>query len=754
MNKIYLYIIILMIVNACSPTKLVDKTVNSFAAVATQGDYEDKILVSWTDLDAYKNYVILRSEGINLVYKEVSSFIKGASYEDHSIKKGQIYYYKVRAYNDVGMPIFITKSTVGFAGVGGGFHPPSNIKIYSGKSTKELQLEWDRTKDAVTYEIWRSIDNDYFQPIAKAPYLHYYDKDVLQGVVYYYQISSINKNNDPSPNRSQTISGMIFGGDIKLYSRAGAFDDKIELHWTKVLYTKEYQIYRSENPDSTGTKIATITKDQNSYSYIDKTAEFSKLYYYTIIYKNDSAIQKSQTIRSYLKVESSPQKPQNFKVSQGEDPKFVKLSWDEIIDNKILEYEIFRSSSRTGPWINIYTGGNNEYKDIPLDKSYTYFYKVVALNPAPGEESDIKEGWANRPPVNIIASTTYGKKVILKWDEVPKSTQYNIYYSLKKDGDYKLAGSVNRNSVRKITYNHIYDIGDLKSKELFYKLEVVTPNGTSDQSKVIKGIIKKIAAPENLKILNNKAATQIVTLRWDNVPNARKYVIYRATLKHMGVLDSVQLKNHMFKEIAEVQNNAYQATLTSFPLRRYIYQIKAIDGGDAAGLAKTSETVWRVPVSVEEFLKDVDFSIIHAQKQVNNFGYNGSSGTVQGRHKGSYEYKAGISGSKSSWFGYVGFEVQLEGQPSLQISLSPMGAKMDGDVHISGLYSGKVTYNNLLGLDGGYTGGGSITAHYNHPSKGTQTKTWTYTEAGAILQSVILKSESKPSTPQFEEGYE
>ena len=744
---------ILIALSACQVT-LIDESANAFIVTASQGTFENSIEVKWIKTDYYTDFVVLRSASENGTYTPITHRIKVAEYIDtYNIIEGATYYYKVQGYNDIGTAMYTAEPAEGYAGAGGKFSPPKDIIITTGMSTKTLALSWERIEGSASYEILRSEDNIDFLTIATIPFLHYEDKDVELGKTYYYQITSLDKDGVPSQNNSLSVKGSLFGTDLGLGTAAGAYDDKIVLTWKKYEYATKYLLYRSESSGLMGNLIKTVNQSEKK-EYSDTNVETGKLYYYTIMYQNDRAVNQSDTVRGYLRTAEAPGKPTGFTASQGVDPKNVELNWTAV--EGAISYEIARSSSKTGPWEIITTtakdGGVTSYRDSVPDDSYTYYYTVTGLNPAPGTVSDIKEGWANKAPINIIASDSFGEKVVITWDSVTNARSYAVSSSDTLTGVYKPVGSASQNSSDRISFNHIHDIGSNLSKELFYKVQVITTSGQSLPSVPVLGMIKKIGAPQNMRVRNNRTATKSMTIIWDKVNSARSYNVYRATLKHKNS-DPNKLKVGHFTKIGSAQNGAYDLSFNTYPIRRYVYMVKAVDGGGAEGIFTKTDVVWRYPADLVDFARDVDFTIVQAQTQISGFGAQGSGGNISGRAGGQYEYYAGMSGSKNIWKKYSSFESIIDGPQSVTVDIWTMSAALNGTAHISGLYNGKITYNNLAAVEGGYVTGGSMTIEYNHPTRGWLKETWDAQKAGGLLNSVVLYgSEDPPWKPSFEEG--
>ena len=254
-----------------------------------------------------------------------------------------------------------------------------------------------------------------------------------------------------------------------------------------------------------------------------------------------------------------------------------------------------------------------------------------------------------------------------------------------------------------------------------------------------------------ITVEGNKTATDTFMLNWNNIPKAESYNVYQVTLHSRKALISKIKKADLIK-LDTTKKNSFKIKITDIPLRRYAFFVEALGSKGQIITSFTSDIVWRYPQNVEEFIQDVDFTIAHAQKQINSFGLGGSRKIVNGRAHGEYDYVACVLGSKSDWNNYSSFEIILNGKPRIDISVYPTGAVMDGVVNISGLYEGQIIYKKLFGKTGGLTSGGSILARYKHPKKGWLEQEFSYKEAAKILKSVILSSDEISRTLPFEQG--
>lgn len=260
-----------------------------------------------------------------------------------------------------------------------------------------------------------------------------------------------------------------------------------------------------------------------------------------------------------------------------------------------------------------------------------------------------------------------------------------------------------------------------------------------------------LATPEEFTVLNNYTTTEkYLTLQWTPVPEATGYRVYRAVFPHHG--KTADLPDKAFKLLTEISQPyplpvtmTYKHWIPEVPLRRYQYRITATRYW---GESKFSDTLtgYRRPVDLIEAAKDMDYTMHFAQSRIPNFGTMNLDETVLGRASGGYHYMSTMTKSLSKFDHYADFETILSGDPKIQITLQPMGVKMSGDINATGLYNAKITYNDLVGVLGGLTAGGSITIEY-----GNQSQTFDYKDAKNFMKTVATTAdEVHPSPPRRE----
>ena len=268
----------------------------------------------------------------------------------------------------------------------------------------------------------------------------------------------------------------------------------------------------------------------------------------------------------------------------------------------------------------------------------------------------------------------------------------------------------------------------------------------------VQVVYDKMTAPQNVSVLNNKTGTEkYLTLQWTPVAGAQSYRIYYAVYPTYQY-KSGSLAAKDYKLLVEIPARTgtlmiWNHDIPQIPLRRYSYRITSVNDREESALSLAADG-WRIPIDEEEALRDIDYNIHFAQTAVPNFGRQGQEAVIQGRASGGYFYASKMSKIMSRFENYADFETILNGNPSMKISLFPLGVRMKGDIDVSGLYKAVMTYDDLFCVVGGYTRKGKIKIAYYHPSKGILQKGYSYDQIRNLMKTVAYDAnEVKPRPP-------
>jgi len=154
---------------------------------ASDGQYTNKVAVSWATVDGANAYYVYRSDGsVAQVY-----YTADTEFEDNNVSEGVAYTYYVQATNAV------CASDMSIGEQGYVLSRPTSFSASDGGYVGKVALSWGAVPGAASYELWRSAQT--LTPpsggsvkITETASTSYDDTSVATGVKYYYWLKSKN----------------------------------------------------------------------------------------------------------------------------------------------------------------------------------------------------------------------------------------------------------------------------------------------------------------------------------------------------------------------------------------------------------------------------------------------------------------------------------------------------------------------------------------------------------------------------------
>lgn len=351
-------------------------------AVTLTAGNEKKLTVSWDRQADARGYIVYRADKKNGDYVRLAkvSGSSSTSYTDATVRQGQSYYYKVRAYGKGSTSYYYSEYSSIVKGHTIGGTQLLKIKQVSGGY---FYLRWTPYEDADGYALYRSEEGGAYKRIAtisNPAQGDYRDRTVERGKNYSYKIRTIHNlyGNEGFGKCSGTLTATLLNDPAMV--RLDIRDDGyIKVVWKKALGASKYVVQRSTAENGTYTTVATITDDTKNY-YLDKQAEFGATYYYKVnAYNQNSDVTGSTGYVESIGVKNM-QTPQllSTRITTSRPGMYVK--WTAVAGAK--GYRIYRSTKKNSGYAKVATVKNVSQLDY-IDESEstagtTYYYKVKA----------------------------------------------------------------------------------------------------------------------------------------------------------------------------------------------------------------------------------------------------------------------------------------------------------------------------------------------------------------------------------------
>lgn len=249
------------------------------------------VTVEWEEYEDEKMcFLVYRSDtGKAGTWTKLTTTSAGAtSYTDITASPSKTYYYTVKAYlkgND---------GTIYLSPMSGKHKIKTALArpafSLAGNSGDGVLLKWDARSDVSGFILYKSRTGQSGSWSRLGSVINskkagsYTDTKVKIGETYYYCIKAyrVIGGKEYYSQSSKAYKLVIKDVAVPANLKAEATEDGVKFSFDKVLATKGYLIYRSETGAAgSWTKIKTTTSN-NTTTYLDKTAETGKVYYYTV----------------------------------------------------------------------------------------------------------------------------------------------------------------------------------------------------------------------------------------------------------------------------------------------------------------------------------------------------------------------------------------------------------------------------------------------------------------------------------------
>jgi fibronectin type 3 domain-containing protein len=401
---------------------------------ATDGQYTDKVVVTWNSVSGATQYQVYRSEsqeGANII---VCPW-QGATNCDDVTASGNItYYYRVKAKNISGEGDYSSFDT-GYTSCSSQA-VPGGVSASDGTYSDKVEVTWNSVAGATQYQVYRSESSGGAKTVICVWQAGTTcdDTTAVTGITYYYKVKA--KNNCRSESDysssdtgfrcpSQAAPGGISASD-------GTYSDKIRVTWISVTGATEYQVYREE-PFGGGT-TEVICSWQGATSCDDMTASGGITYYYWLKAKNSCGSESDfSTYNTGYTSCPSQAAPGGLSASDGTYPDKVEVTWNSVAG--ATQYQAYRSESSGGAKtvICVWQAGTI-CNDTTAVTGTMYYYWVKAKNNCRSESlyssSDTGFTCPVLYPPNLISpshgATIVSATPILDWSDVSEASSYDV----------------------------------------------------------------------------------------------------------------------------------------------------------------------------------------------------------------------------------------------------------------------------------------------------------------------------------------
>jgi len=418
-------------------------------------------------------------------YEILERFVYGISYNDEILRNPSLdssefqnrYYYRISAYNparglDESAPCEPQYAML--------FRAPSNVRASGGVSTDYIEVQWEGTEDAVSYEIWRSASEKGIPASLgtvssnQKYYVNSIDKDD-QGVDFFYIITAVNRFGNVSLQTRPAMGYAKQEGapDSPVVRRTpghgrGNSNNAVRIEWDEVPDAKHYTVYRYSKDGKTGvvdSSLTRLTSNTPTPFWVDSAGLRSGMYYYYRV----QAIGEEPVTEKELKspfsttdeeTESYILSPPDTVIAEKNSNGTITVKWTPPIgaagEVSSFIYTVYADTVITGSFVNPVKDGvtstivDGYINAENVSDQHGKFFKVVTFNGA--AESAPSVVVAPSPAAAIIQNATqhafiapeavanangvYPVKITWKKPDNDDPVFYHVQRSTREDGGF------------------------------------------------------------------------------------------------------------------------------------------------------------------------------------------------------------------------------------------------------------------------------------------------------------------------------
>ena len=287
---------------------------------------------------------------------------------------------------------------------------------------------------------------------------------------------------------------------------------KVQLTWNAVSGAEKYQVYYASKADFSGAKVFTTTKTSMKHT----GAVTGTTYYYKVC-----AVDANGTVSAFSPAVSrtcapaAPKATGSNVTSTGK----IRLTWMAV--NGATKYEVYRSTSKNGPYTRMFTTTKTSMKHTGAAAGTTYYYKVRALaaNGTVSAFGNIVSRTCATVPPRAGGSVLTTGKIQITWNAVKGAAKYQVYYSTNADFSGAKVFTTTKTSMK--------HTGAVVGTTYYYKVRAITANGKASAFSSVLQLTCAPSAPQISGTGYNSAGKPKIT--WSAVKGADRYEVYVST---------------------------------------------------------------------------------------------------------------------------------------------------------------------------------------------------------------------------------
>lgn len=492
---------------------------------ATDGEFSNKIVVSWSQASGATGYKVYRRVGAGTA-TNIATVQGGASvsFSDTSAPALTEVFYSLRTVTAVGTSE-PSAETTGWRNSAA----PSNVTASAGTSAESVAVAWTLPTGSTGCEVYRAVGSGGVKLIAKVgPVTGYSDSSADPLVAYKYTVKAVHAFGT-SPASVAASGWRNAEPPTGVVASDGEFSNKIRVSWDAFPGSLGYKVYRKlASASGAAQLVATITSG-SATGWDDTTAPAGKNYSYQVKARHALGFTGlSEAGIGWRNVAA----PTGVAATDGTSSTQVTVTWNAV--GSATGYLVFRQLGADEPVIigERTASQPRSFADTGGVDGVEYRYSVAATcGLGQGARSTSNTGWRNlAKPTGVAASDGDSTvRVTITWEPVENATGYKVFRQFGTSQNM-LVATVTGGDSTLATDEAVPPLTNAK-----YTVRALCTLGQSAASASNTGWRNR-EAPANVQASDGQYPDK-VRITWLGVPNATKYRVYR----QLGAEDPVVL---------------------------------------------------------------------------------------------------------------------------------------------------------------------------------------------------------------------
>lgn len=340
-----------------------------------------EIRLAWEAVQGASSYIIERATVNSAQTRteepgdedyETLEQVYAVSYTDTVLKNASLdapeyqntYYYRVKACNPV-KNYDASEPTQPQAAML--FPSPGNVRASGGTSTDWIDITWEPSAAAISYEVWRSENADgasasLLQTVTgNQTWYRNRISESQQGKDFYYMVTAVNSARNKSLRTKPAYGyARVFGApespaNVRIETGAGRGNstNEIKIRWDAALETDTYYaVYRSSSVDASLTRL---TEKTDEAAWTDKQNLKPGVYYYYVVQAIIDDIASGKALKSEFSsgvIEGFILSPPDTVVAEKKPDGTIIIKWLPSIgsegERSLYTYKVYADNSLNG----------------------------------------------------------------------------------------------------------------------------------------------------------------------------------------------------------------------------------------------------------------------------------------------------------------------------------------------------------------------------------------------------------------------